>query len=207
MNRTKSLIGLPLLLSLTACMPIQLPVVNHYQLQSFDAKAIPSEPSMRRSLLITQPSAAEGYQTEQMLYVKKPYQLSVFSENAWVASPANMLLPLLTQTFQTSHAFSAVVSSPYANQVDYRLDSELIAMQQNFLTQPSQFELVVKVVLTQVKNNTILYSGILTERIQSPTDTPYGGVIAGNLATAKLTSQIKHAVINVIRNYENSNKS
>jgi len=202
LNLINCLMTILMLLSLTACTPIELPITHQYKLESFNTRVLQSSPSPNRALLISQPDAAEGYQTEQMLYINRPYQLSAFTENAWVGSPANMLFPLLIQAFQTSSAFSAVTSSPYPNQVDYRLDSQIIAMQQNFLTTPSQFELIVKIVLTHVKSNTVLFSNILTETIPCKSDTPYGGVVAGNQATSALTGKIKRAVISLIRRYE-----
>jgi cholesterol transport system auxiliary component len=184
---------------LISCSAVQLPVTNQYRLQAFDTRALQSSPSAHRTLLISQPEAAEGYQTEQMLYVDKPFQLSAFAGNAWVSTPANMLFPLLIQSFQASRAFSAIASSPYPNQVDYRLDTQVIAMQQNFLTTPSQLELTLKIVLTHVKNNTILFSTILTETVTCTSDTPYGGVVAANQAIQTLTGKIKRQVIRAIK--------
>jgi cholesterol transport system auxiliary component len=68
-------------------------------------------------------------------------------------------------------------------------------MQQNFLTKPSQFELKVKIVLTQVKDNSVIFSKIFTEKVPCPSDTPYGGVIAGNRAAVILTGKIKREVV------------
>ena len=195
------LIASVVFMQLSACTPIKLPVVNQYRLEAFNAQRLAPPPGAR-TLLISQPDATDGYQTEQMLYIKTPYQLAAFSENAWVTSPANMLFPLIIQTFESSHAFSAITSSPYANHVDYRLDSQIIAMQQNFLTKPSQFELTLKIVLTQVKNNEVMLSKILTERIKCPMESPYGGVVAGNHATTALTGKIKQLIINAIKQYE-----
>ena len=186
------------LVALSACAPIKLPATNQYKLESFSTKKeITRAP--RRSLLISQPEAMAGYQTEQMLYVKKPFQLASFAESAWIGTPANMLYPLLIQTLQNSQAFTAVASSPFADNVDYRLDTQLLTMQQNFLTKPSEFELMIKVVITRVANNQVLASRILTEHVSCPADTPYGGVIAGNQATINITQRINDFIIRKIR--------
>ncbi len=206
MNRVKTLVALIIVFSLSACMPISLPVKKIYKLESFDSTAMQATPPANRSILISQPDAAEGYESEQMLYVQTPYQLSSFTENAWISSPANMLFPLLIQAFQSSLAFSAVTASPYANQVDYRLDSQVIAVQQNFLTKPSRFEFTVKIVLTHTRSNTILFSNIITQVTACPEDTPYGGVIAGNRSIKSITGKIKRSVIAAIRHHEKITK-
>ena len=101
---------------------------------------------------------------------------------------------------QHSHYFYAVASGPDADKVDYRVDTQLIQLQQNFLTKPSVVELVANVVLTHISDNRVVSSRIISERVTCPEDTPYGGVIAANKAafafTAKLTDfvirQVKH---------------
>ena len=197
MNHFKLLTCFIILLGLSACSSIRLPVKNQYKLESFHTQKQTAH-APRRSLLVSQPEAMTGYQTEQMLYVKKPFQLDSFAENAWIGTPANMLYPLIIQTLQNSHAFRAVASSPFADNVDYRLDTQVIAMQQNFLIRPSAFELKLKVVLTRVADNQVLASRILSERVPCPADTPYGGVIAANKATDAMTRKIETFVIQEI---------
>ncbi len=183
---------------LSACMPVKTSVTNQYKLEAFSHQRTASAP-LHRSLLISQPEAMAGYQTEQMLYVKKPYELSSFAENAWIAPPANMLYPLLIEAFQADHRFSAIASSPYADKVDYRLDTQLLAMQQTFLTKPSEFILTLKIVVTRVKSNQVLASRIITEHVACPTDTPYGGVIAANKAAIAMTEKIKRVVMKYVQ--------
>jgi cholesterol transport system auxiliary component len=96
-NRIKSLITLLIVIKLTACMPVSLSNTNQYTLDSFDATVLGHAPQSHRTLLISQTTAADGYQTEQMLYITKPYQLSAFSKNVWITPPADMLFPLLSK--------------------------------------------------------------------------------------------------------------
>lgn len=178
---------------LTACTPVKTLTTHQYKLESYDRAA--SHKRLPYSLLISQPEAMVGYQTEQMMYIQKPYQLSAFSENAWVGPPANMLFPLLVQSFQASHAFKAIASSPFADKVDYRLDTQILAMEQNFLTKPSTYVMTIKAVLTKVSNNQTLSSKVFTIRKRCSQDTPYGGVLAANQATITLTQRIREFVI------------
>ena len=193
---------LPVLLSicwlLTACSPIQNAVSDQYKLETYSSKKVAGKHT-RLSILISQPDAIAGYQTEQMLYIDKPFELSNFAHNAWISSPANMLYPRITQSLQHTHYFYAVASGPDADKTDYRLDTQLIELQQNFLTKPSVVELVANVVLTHIADNRIVSSRIISERITCPTDTPYGGVIAANRATFAFTAKLSDFVINQVR--------
>ena len=181
---------------LTACAPIQNTVNNEYKLSSYSAKKMGSKP-MPLSLLISQPDAMAGYQTEQMLYTDKPFELSHFAHSTWTSSPANMLYPLMVQSLQQTHVFFAVASGPDVDKADYRLDTQLMALQQNFLVKPSVLELTVNVMLTHIDDNRIVASTIIKERVPCPKDTPYGGVVAANRAAQAFVDK---ATLFVIKN-------
>ena len=185
-------------LLLTACSPIKNEVSNQYKLELFSQKKIAPHKS-RHSLLISPPDAIAGYQTEQMRYVDKPYELSAFAHNAWISSPANMLYALIIQSLQHSHYFFAVASGPDSDKTEYRLDSQLIELQQNFLTKPSTVSLVVKVTLNHISDLRVVSSRIMTECVTSPSDTPYGGVIAANTAAKAFTAELADFVVEQVR--------
>lgn len=183
---------------LTACSPIKNSVNNQYKLETFSAKKVTATHTSL-SILVSQPDAIPGYQTEQMLYIDKPFELSNFAHSAWISSPANMLYPLITQSLQHSHYFYAVASGPDVDKTDYRLDTQIIELQQNFLTKPSVVELIANVVLTHIADNRIVSSRIIDERVPCPTDTPYGGVIAANQAALAFTAKLSNFVINRVK--------
>lgn len=184
---------------LTACSPIKIPVSNQYTLDTFSAKKLVKNKT-RVSILVSQPEAMAGNQTEQMHYIQKPFELSAFVHNAWVSSPSNMVYPLIIQSLQKTGYFSAVASGPYVEKADYRLDTQIIALQQNFLGTPSVTEFVAKVMLTHIEDNRVVSSRIISERINCPTDTPYGGVIAANKATQAFTARLSEFVITNVQN-------
>ncbi|ARB90785.1 ABC-type transport auxiliary lipoprotein family protein [Legionella longbeachae] len=182
---------------LSACSPVRISVKDQYQLSAFSAKQLAKKP-MPITLLVTAPDAAGGYQTEQMLYIKRPYELEAFAKNAWVNPPADMLYPLILQSLQKTNLFEAVTSNAYALGADYRLDSQLLYLNQNFLKKPSVIEFSVKIVLTHVSDNKILGSRIINLSVPCPSDTPYGGVIAANKATQIFTAELAHFVVSYI---------
>ena len=183
---------------ITGCSPVKMPVTNEYQLSAYSSKQVVSKPRIS-TLLVTAPEAAAGYQTQEMVYVKKPYQLESFAKNSWADPPAEMLYPLLVQSLQRSGYFHAVSSSLYPQEVDYRLDTQLLKIEQNFMQKPSLLILSVKTVLTRISDNKLIASRILTEQVPCPMNTPYGGVIAANKASTQLTANITQFVISSIK--------
>ncbi|WP_058476103.1 ABC-type transport auxiliary lipoprotein family protein [Legionella steigerwaltii] len=179
---------------LSACSAVKVSVKNQYQLSAFSTKQLAKKP-MPITLLVTAPEAAAGYQTEQMLYTKKPFEIEPFAKNAWANPPADMLYPLILQSLQRTNLFEAVTSNAYTLGVDYRLDTQLLALEQNFLKKPSVIEFSVKMVLTHVSDNRVLASRIINLQIPCPSDTPYGGVIAANKATQLFTASLARFVV------------
>ncbi len=194
MNKAKRLLMITTCIILTACSPIKVPVSSQYSLDAYSSKRIVKHKT-KTSILVSPPESMAGNQTEQMRYIKKPYELESFVHNAWISSPANMLYPLITQSLQKSGFFFAVVSGPYVDRADYRLDTQIISLQQEFLVKPSVVKFVAKVMLTHIADNRVIASRIISERISCPTDTPYGGVIAANQAVQAFTAKLSSFVI------------
>ncbi|MBL7479505.1 ABC-type transport auxiliary lipoprotein family protein [Legionella bononiensis] len=186
-------------LGLISCSPVKTPVTSEYQLSAFSTKQWVAKPH-HVSILVTAPEAVAGFQTEEMLYIKKPYQLEAFVKNAWSSPPADMLFPLLVQSLQRTGYFYAVTSSPYSEEADYRLDTQLLTLDQNFLKKPSILEFSVKVVLTRTSDNKVIGSQIVSQQIPCLADTPYAGVIAANKASLQFTARAVDFVISHIKN-------
>lgn len=184
-------------LALVACSPIKISVTNQYQLSAYSTKKL-AKTQLPVTLLITAPDAAAGYQTAQMLYIKKPYELEAFAKNAWTNPPADMLYPLILQSIQGTNLFKAVTSNAYTLGADYRLDTQLLVLDQNFLKKPSVLEFSVKAVLTHVSDNKVLGSQIISVHTPCPSDTPYGGVVAANQATQQFTAILARFVVSHI---------
>ncbi len=179
---------------LAACSAVKSPVEHQYQLTSFSSMRLAKAPN-QSTLLVTPTEAVNGYQTEEMIYSTRQYALSNFTKNSWFSPPASMLYPLLIQSLQHSGYFYAVSSGAYISKTDYRLDSQLIEIKQNFIKKPSELDLKIKAVITRVADNQILSSHTFSQHVVCPHESPYGGVIAANQATQKLTRDIAHFVI------------
>ncbi|BCZ97674.1 TPA: hypothetical protein JBE46_04190 [Legionella pneumophila subsp. pneumophila] len=186
------------ILTLMSCSPVKVPVTNEYQLTAYSTKQLTRKPRAI-TIQVTVPEAVAGYQTEEMLYMKKPFKLEPFVKNAWTSPPADMLFPLLVQSLQSSGYFYAVTSSPYSEEADYRLDTQLLKLEQNFIKKPSVLEFSAKIVLTHISDNQIIGSRIVSLQIPCSQDTPYGGVIAANQATFRFTATATDFVVSHIK--------
>lgn len=194
------LLGWVALVSMTliACTPATIPNANRYQLtEASSVKKV--KPHKRVSLLVMQPVALDGYDTEQMLYVNQPYQVGEFANNMWMSPPATMLLPVLMRGIESSHYFYAVTSDLNISKTDYRLESVLIRLQQNFLTKPSRIQLAMQVTLIRNSDSGLVATDIISESLTCPQDTPLGGVIAANQASRHLSSRVAHFVITQVK--------
>jgi cholesterol transport system auxiliary component len=187
--RMITLFTIPLLLN--ACGPVKSPTVHQYTLDAYSHQRMTNHPA-KTCLLVTPPTATAGYETAAMQYMSASHTLGTFSQNAWIGPPANMLYPLLLQSLQASGSFHTVVSDLYSEQADYRLDTQLLTLRQNFLTKPSRLELTAKLTLTALSDNQPLASKIISIQIPCTADTPYGGVLAANQATTALTKAAVH---------------
>ncbi|OGV29478.1 MAG: hypothetical protein A3E88_00065 [Legionellales bacterium RIFCSPHIGHO2_12_FULL_35_11] len=183
---------------LASCSPIIPEADNKFNITAFSREKISLHQS-KETILVSQPQAIPGYQTEEMHYITKPFQLSSFVKNSWISPPAGLLTPLIVQALQNSNYFFAVASGPDADKTDYRLDTQLISLQQNFLTHPSTLELGLQVVLTYVEDARVVSSRTFIITKTCPSNNPYGGVIATNNAMQQFTAELSKYVIYEIR--------
>lgn len=183
---------------LVACAPAPSANHNRYQL-THAAKIKPMRAERPISLLVMQPTAVDGYDTDQMLYINQPYQLSAFANNSWMSPPVTMLLPLMVRSIESSRYFYAVTSDLNASKTDYRLESQLIYLQQNFLVKPSHLQIAIRVMLIHSADSHVVATRTIAEDIPCASDTPFGGVLAANQATQHLTSRITKFVIDTVQ--------
>jgi cholesterol transport system auxiliary component len=141
-------------------------------------------------LEVSAPRASPGFETAQIAYVQRAYELDYFAANRWADTPSRMLGPILTQALEQSGSFSAVVQSPGIVPADVRMVSELVRLQQNFETHPSRVELALRVQVFDVHNKRLLASKLFETTESALSDDPYGGVTAANAALQRILEQV-----------------
>lgn len=174
---------------LTGCMPVKTIETNQYKLNAYTVKRH-AERRSQRTILITETDAASAYQSKQMLYMKQSFAINSFAHHAWISPPAEMIFPLIIQSVQSSGYFRAVIGKSTEEPTDFRLNTELIELEQNFLQKPSTLQLSLKADLADIRDSRIIASKVFRYTVRCPYDTPYGGVIAANQATKQFTADL-----------------
>lgn len=152
----------------------------------FYSEAQPSAPS----LLIARPTAAPGFNTPAMAYVKEKYRLDYFAYNRWVDTPANMLWPLITKSIQQTGIFSSVMAKPTAGETDWRLETKILKLQQVFTEHRSELQLVIAVQLFDERNNRVVVTSEFNLSQPGLEENPYAGVVAANTAVANYLDEL-----------------
>ena len=178
-----------LLAGCAALRPAQVETPNLYVLE---AKPLATAARAKRDLVLEVggPYAWPGFDTPQMIYVKRPYELDHFAANQWADTPSRILAPLLVQALEQTGSFRAVVKTPGIVPADVRVDVELVRLQQNFAIRPSRVELTLRLQLIDVRTKRVLAARSFDESENAPSDDPYGGVIAANAALQRILEQV-----------------
>lgn len=138
---------------------------------------------------IAPPGARAGFDGPRMAYVTRPYELNFFARHQWVEPPARMLAPLLTEALLRDGRFDAVQSGE-SLAAALRLETEIVALQQEFTAHPSQVRFTLRARLLDLAERRVLASSAFEAVEAAPSDDPYGGVIAANRAVARVLDEV-----------------
>src|SRR5579872_7210340 len=136
--------------------PVKIKPITTYTLTGNTNTTANERQCGNKNLLVSVTKASPGYATDQMAYVKKPYLLEYFSRNKWVQPPAKILQPLIMEAVQTSGYFHAVAMAPFFGAYDYRLDTELLKLQQEFTGNTSAERLEMRAQLVRAGDQKIV---------------------------------------------------
>jgi cholesterol transport system auxiliary component len=147
------------------------------------------------TIFVMEPTVQPGYDTDQIIYMQCPYELKAYSRNRWIAPPHEMLTSLIEQSLRNTCFFKAVVTAPFAGQSNYRLETRLIKLQQEYFCCPSRVRMVLHVVLIETCCREIIAEKVFETVVIAPKNNPYSGVIAANKATQILLEQMSNFVV------------
>ena len=144
----------------------------------------------RETIVISMPTANVGYETKNMLYTKKPYEIKAFSKHQWAGPPAKMLHPLLIQHLSKTGYFQATATPPLTAFTHKVLKAHLLEFRQDFTSNPSCIRITIRADIVDKGKDKIIASELFTIDMPTTSNTPYAGVIASNKATRILLDQI-----------------
>ena len=143
-------------------------------------------PPVSDTLIVDTPRAAAGFDTRNIAYTRRTHEIEYFAQHQWVDTPAAMLAPLIVRAVQRGGAFAAVVRTPSAAQGQWRLESELVRLQQDFTTTPSQVRLTLRALLVESATRRVRATREFDITVPAARDDPYGGAAAANQALQQL---------------------
>ena len=198
MNLFKTVSVFWVVLLLAACSPVKMPIVAKYTITNYQKSLNQGASRTKLSLLITTPVAEPGYESSKMIYVKTPYRLQAYSRNRWVAPPAYMLLPIFEQAMRNARYFHAIVTPPFSGITNFRLDTKIMALQQEFITPQNRVLLVVKATLLNNATNRIVATRTFKVVVPVKGSAPYSAVLATSSAANSASKKIARFVVGAL---------
>lgn len=142
------------------------------------------------TLIVNPPHAASGFDSQRIIYVRKPHQLEYFAHSEWVDTPARMIVPLIVAAVEGSGAFRAVVLTPGAATGELRLDTEILRLQQDFGSQPSRVRFTLRAYLVENTTRQVLAQREFDATVAANVDDPRGGVEAASRAVHEVMESL-----------------
>jgi cholesterol transport system auxiliary component len=155
--------------------------------------------SSGKTLLVTVPGAAPGFDSNRIAYVREPPKLDYYHNSVWSDTPARMLLPILVRAFENTGAFRAVVSPPSPVLADLRVDVEVIRLVQEFMMQPGQVRLTARLKIIDMKSGIVLNTQVFEALEPVPSEDATGAARAANAAVRKILSEMMPFALNHLR--------
>jgi cholesterol transport system auxiliary component len=175
--------------------PMVSPQPKFYSLADARNPATPAQPRPRAAvtaptLIVSQPHAAAGFDSQRIMYVRQTDQLEYFAHNEWIDTPARMLAPLIVAAVDASGAFRAVVQTPSPAAGEMRLDTEILRLQHEFLSAPSQVRFTLRAYLVESETRRVIASHDFEAIVAASSEDPHGGVVAANQAVRSVLEEL-----------------
>ena len=180
------------LLTLAGCtLPQdQSPPAQSYLLDVGAFAPAPARRSRNKTLLVTLPKAAPGFDSNRMAYTRQPPKLDYYRDSVWSDAPARMLQPILVRAFEATGAFKAVVSPPAPALANLRVDVDVIRLQQEFSNPPSQVRFTARIKVVDMKSGHVLGTQVFEAIEPAPSEDAYGAARAANAAVQKALGEM-----------------
>ena len=168
----------------------QSPPAQGYLLEVGTYAPAPARRSSGKTLLVTVPRAAPGFDSNRIVYTREPPKLDFYRDSVWSDTPARMLLPIVVRAFEATGAFKAVVSPPAPGLANLRVDVDIIRLQQEFMARPSQVRLMARIKVVDMKSGHVLGTQVFEAVEPAPSENANGAVRAANAAVRKVLEQM-----------------
>lgn len=141
-------------------------------------------------LVVNMPQAQPGFESPNIAYIQRPYEIGYYATHQWAETPSRMLHPLLVRTFERTGVWRAVMAMPTSVRGDDRLDVDQVVLVQEFLQRPSRVLLSLRAQLLALPSQQVIGVRRFEASEPAPTDDAYGGAMAANRALQVLLKDL-----------------
>lgn len=171
-----------LLVGCSPFSPVKINPPTNYVLQDNAIYKTNNTIKSNKVLLIAQISSVSWLNTQRMAYQNNNEQIDYFTKNQWIASPNQLLQPIVAHALQNSGIYRAVTASPFSGDYQQRLDLQLLNFQQVFTQGSSYYWLTVQARLINNTTQKLIAEKRFNITVPALTANPAGGVTAANQA-------------------------
>lgn len=187
------LLPFALLAALAGCAllsPAPAPEPSTFTLQPVFASAgAPATGEAPPAISIAPTAARPGLEGPRMAYVTRAYELRYFARHQWVEPPARLLAPLIVEVLERHGRLRPVLGRAGADSTLW-LETEIVALQQEFDVRPSRLRFGLRAQLFDAAAGHVLAQTQLEAVEPAASDDPYAGVVAANLAVARVLEEL-----------------
>lgn len=197
-----ALLCLMLLGGCSALKPAAAPQTVFYTLDAMPGSpvaAVPPVADRAPSLLIVPTRAAAGFDSQRIIYVRQDHRIEYFARSEWVDTPARMLGGLLVTEMANNGAFRSAAMGAGAAVADLRLVTDIVRLQQEFQSRPSQMRFTLRATLLDGRTQRVLVWREFDARVAAASDDPYGGVVAANQAVHRVVREVSAFLVETLR--------
>lgn len=173
------------------------PSPQQYLLRADFGEARPA-PAGAPVLMVARPRASAGFDSAQMVYLEEAAALNAFARNRWAAPPADMIEPMLVDALEATGAFRAVVDGGSGFRAGYRLDTEVLRLQQEFLESPSRVRFGLRAILVETGSGEVVFARSFESTEIAPGNDPESGVAAANELVKRLLGRVAGVVAEAV---------
>lgn len=185
-----------------ALRPESLPQPIFYSLDNVRTVVRPLSPAPASAptLIISPTHAAAGFDSQRIIYIRQPHKPEYYAYSEWVDTPARMLAPLIVDAIEHSRAFRAVIQMPSPATGELRLDTEVVRLQHEFLSQPSRVRFTLRAYIVNSATRRVLASHEFEALVVATSEDPYGGVMTANQAVSTVLEELTTFCTEIVTN-------
>lgn len=179
-----------IMFALTGCSAVKVTPPCTYLIDRMPVY-VPVKHDDTNTIMVMQPEVVPAYDTAQMAYSRCPFQVAYYVKSQWAETPPQMLQPLMVKALQCTHHYHAVVTPPFVGNYDYSLKTQIIELNQDY-TSPCHPILRMKVhaQIIAMNTNDVVATKDFCINVPMRCMSPYGGVLAANIATEMFLQQL-----------------